>query len=224
MPLRLLTLGFLALLGAAAVSGQGPQSAGTPQRRSPESAGTLQRPSLEPQRTVSSPAPSMNGAASRALLDKYCVGCHNARVKTAGLALDELDLSRLADHTEVAESVALKVRTGMMPPIGAPRPERATLDGLVAWLEHELDRQAVPNLTAPGIHRLNRTEYQNVMRDLLGLNIDAAKFLPSDNSSYGFDNIAGALTTSPALMEGYLSAAGKISSLEIGRASCRELV
>src|SRR5687768_12925539 len=148
MPLRLLIFGLLALLGAAAISGQvqGAPSAGTPDRRSLEPAGAPQRRSLELQRTAPSPAPSVNGAAPRALLDKYCVGCHNARVKTAGLALDELDLSRLADHTEVAESVALKVRTGMMPPIGAPRPERATLDGLVAWLEHELDRQAVPNL------------------------------------------------------------------------------
>src|SRR5688572_5921531 len=213
MPLRLLTLGFLALLGAAAVSGQGPQSAGTPQRRSPESAGTLQRPQRSDPRTAPAAAPSVSAAGQRAVLDKYCVGCHNARVKTGGLALDELDLSRLADHAEVAESVALKVRAGMMPPIGAPRPERATLDGLVTWIEGELDRNAAPNLIPPGIHRLNRAEYQNVMRDLLGLEIDAAKFLPSDNSSYGFDNIAGALTTSPALMEGYLSAAGKISAL-----------
>jgi hypothetical protein len=155
----------------------------------------------------------VDGAAVRAVLDKYCVGCHNTRLRTGGLALDELDLSRLVDHAEIGEAVALKVRAGMMPPTGAPRPERATLDGLVAWIEHELDRHGVPNLTAPGIHRLNRTEYQNVIRDLLGLEIDAAKFLPSDNSSYGFDNIASALTTSPALMEGYLWAAGKISSL-----------
>ena len=102
-----------------------------------------------------------------------------------------------------------------MAPIGAPRPGQEMLTGLVEWIEHELDRHAVPNLSAPGIHRLNRAEYQNVIRDLLGLDIDAAKFLPSDNSSYGFDNIASALTTSPALMEGYLSAAGKISALAL---------
>jgi hypothetical protein len=101
----------------------------------------------------------------------------------------------------------------MMPPLRAPRPDKATLDGLIAWMEQELDRDATPNLAAPGIHRLNRTEYQNVVRDLLGLKIDAAKFLPSDNSTHGFDNIAGALTTSPALMEAYLAAAGKISRL-----------
>ena len=147
------------------------------------------------------------------MLDKYCVGCHNARLKTAGLALDELDLSRLADHAEIAEKVALKLRAGMMPPPEVPRPDRATLDGLITWMENELDRHAVTNLAAPGIHRLNRTEYRNVIRDLIGLKIDAARFLPSDNSTHGFDNIAGALTMSPALMEAYLSAAGKISRL-----------
>ena len=147
------------------------------------------------------------------MLDKYCVSCHNARLKTGGLALDQLDLSRLADHAEVAEKVALKLRTGLMPPPNAPRLDRSTLDGLITWMENELDSHAVTSLAAPGIHRLNRTEYQNVIRDLIGLKIDAARFLPSDNSTHGFDNIAGALTMSPALMEAYLSAAGKISRL-----------
>jgi cytochrome c551/c552 len=172
--------GFLTLLGAAAVSGQGPQP---------------------------------NAAAPRAVLDKYCVGCHNARLKTGGLALDQLDLSRLADQSAIAEKVALKLRVGMMPPARSPRPDRATLDGLITWMENELDSHAVANLTAPGIHRLNRTEYQNVIRDLIGLKIDPARFLPSDNSTHGFDNVAGALTMSPALMEAYLAAAGKISRL-----------
>src|SRR5215471_19257027 len=103
----------------------------------------------------------------------------------------------------------------MMPPLGAPRPDRATLDALITWIENDLDSHAAPNLAAPGIHRLNRTEYRNVIRDLIGLKIDAAKFLPSDNSTHGFDNIAGALTTSPALMEAYLAAAGKISRLAL---------
>ena len=179
--------GLLALLAVAGVSGQG----GAP-----------------------SPAPGTSGAAAqRALVDKYCVGCHNARVKSGGLVLESLDFAKLADHREIAEKVALKLRSGMMPPLRAPRPDKAALDGLIAWMEQELDRNASPNLAAPGIHRLNRTEYQNVVRDLLGLKIDAAKFLPSDNSTHGFDNIAGALTTSPALMEAYLGAAGKISRL-----------
>jgi len=162
---------------------------------------------------VSGQGPQPNAAAPRAVLDKYCVGCHNARLKTGGLALDQLDLSRLSDHAAIAEKVALKLRAGLMPPARSPRPDRATLDGLVTWMENELDSHAVANLTAPGIHRLNRTEYQNVIRDLIGLKIDPARFLPSDNSTHGFDNVAGALTMSPALMEAYLAAAGKISRL-----------
>ncbi len=188
---RVLIGGFLAFVAVAAVSGQVPQ----------------------PQRPATTPAPSTNAAAPRAVLDKYCVGCHNTRVKAGSLALDELDLSRLADHADVAEKVALKLRAGMMPPLRSPRPDKATLDGLITWMENELDRHAVTNLTAPGIHRLTRAEYQNVIRDHLGIKIDAARFLPSDNSTSAFDNIAGALTASPALMEAYLSAAGKISRL-----------
>jgi mono/diheme cytochrome c family protein len=202
MSQRFLIGGLLAIWAVTAVSGQSVPSAGTPERRS-----------LGPQRAVPTPAAAANVAAPRAVLDKYCVGCHNARLKTGGLALDQLDLSRLAGHVAIAEKVALKLRAGMMPPLGAPRPDRATLDGLITWMENELDRHAVSNLAAPGIHRLNRTEYRNVIRDLVGLKIDPAKFLPSDNSTHGFDNIAGALTMSPALMEAYLSAAGKISRL-----------
>ena len=153
-----------------------------------------------------------NATAQRAVLDKYCVGCHNARVKAGSLLLDQLDLSRLADQASIGEKVALKLRAGMMPPLGALRPDRPTLEGLITWMENELDRHAVANLAAPGIHRLNRT-IQYVIRDLIGLKIDPARFLPSDNSTHGFDNIAGALTMSPALMEAYLSAAGKISRL-----------
>jgi hypothetical protein len=189
---RFLICGFLAFLAVAVVSGQGPQPSVPAPRGS----------------TV-----DKNATAQRAVLDKYCVGCHNARVKAGSLLLDQLDLSRLADQASIGEKVALKLRAGMMPPLGAPRPDRPTLEGLITWMENELDRHAVANLAAPGIHRLNRTEYQYVIRDLIGLKIDPARFLPSDNSTHGFDNIAGALTMSPALMEAYLSAAGKISRL-----------
>ena len=187
---RFLIGGFLALLTVTAVAGQSPSA------------------------VVTQGAPdTQSAAAQRAVLDKYCVGCHNTRLKTGGLALDQLDLSRLSEQAALAEKVALKLRAGLMPPPKAARPDRPTLDGLVSWMEHELDSHAVPSLAAPGIHRLNRTEYQNVIRDLLALKIDPAKYLPSDNSTHGFDNIAGALTMSPALMEAYLSAAGKISRL-----------
>src|SRR5262245_22676647 len=187
---RFLIGGFLAILAVTIVSGQGPQ----------------------PQRTVSTPA-APNVAEPRAVIDKYCVTCHNARAKTGGLVLDELDLSRLPERAAIAEKVALKLRAGLRPPPNAPRPDQATRDGLSTWLENELDAHAATNLAAPGIHRLNRTEYRNVIRDLIDLKIDPARLLPSDNSTHGFDNVAGALTMSPALMEAYLSAAGKISRL-----------
>src|SRR5215831_12965887 len=107
----------------------------------------------------------------------------------------------------------------MMPPINMKRPDPATLESLIKWMETELDRGAVQHLPAPGLHRLNRTEYANAIRDVLALEVDPTKFLPSDDSTRGFDNIAGALTMSPALMEAYLSASGKISRLAIGDVS-----
>src|SRR5579864_5075535 len=155
-------------------------------------------------------------AAERAVVDQYCVGCHNTRAKTANLLLDKLDMAHLGDQAEIGEKMVRKLRAGMMPPSGARQPDAATRETLVSWLENELDRSAVTYLPAPGIHRLNRTEYTNAIRDVLGLQVDATKFLPSDDSTHGFDNIAGALTISPALMEAYLSAAGKISRLAMG--------
>jgi hypothetical protein len=152
----------------------------------------------------------------RALVDQYCVVCHNAKLKTANLLLDQLNLAHFADHAEIGEKVVRKLRAGMMPPAGMPRPDPAARESLITWMENELDSHAVSNLTPPGLHRMNRTEYSNAVRDLLGLEVDATKFLPSDDSTHGFDNIAGTLTTSPALMEAYLSAAGKISRLAVG--------
>jgi hypothetical protein len=152
------------------------------------------------------------------LVDQYCVTCHNARLKTGGLVLEkeQLDFARLADHAELAEKVVRKLRAGLMPPTDARRPDPEAMNGLIRWMENELDRGAKTHLPAPGLHRLNRTEYSNAIRDLLALEVDASKFLPIDDSTHGFDNIAGALTMSPALMEAYLSAAGKISRLAIG--------
>ena len=152
-------------------------------------------------------------------MDKYCVTCHNAKVKTANLLLDQLDLTHLGQHADIGEKVVRKLRAGMMPPSGMPQPDDATRNGLINWMESELDRSAVTYLPPPGMHRLNRIEYTNAVRDVLGLQVDASKFLPPDDSTHGFDNIAGALTLSPALMEAYLSAAGKISRLAIGDVS-----
>jgi len=162
--------------------------------------------------------PGSTAASQRELLDKYCVTCHNAKLKTGGLALDKLDLAHVGENAEVWEKAVRKVRAGMMPPLGMPRPAFAAYDGLAGWLENELDRAAAakPSFVPPGIHRVNRTEYANAIRDMLSLEIDPAEFLPVDDSSYGFDNVAGSLGISPALVEGYMSAAGKISRLAVG--------
>ncbi len=125
----------------------------------------------------------------------------------------------MREHAEVWEKVVRKLRAGMMPPSGMRRPDGPVMESMITYVEKELDRGALPNLTPPGMHRLNRTEYTNAIRDVLGLRVDATKFLPPDDSTHGFDNIAGALTLSPALMEAYLSAAGKISRLAIGDVS-----
>src|SRR5277367_5098889 len=190
-------------MSVAFVSGQ---SAGTAQ---------AQKPAATP--AARSQAPDV--APQRAAVDQYCVSCHNAKLKTANLMLDQLDLAHLGDHAEIGEKVVRKLRAGMMPPAGMPRPDAAAREALIAWMESELDRSAVTHLPAPGLHRLNRTEYTNAIRDVFALEVDATKFLPPDDSTRGFDNIAGALTLSPALMEAYLSAAGKISRLAIGDVS-----
>ena len=156
----------------------------------------------------------------RALLDRYCIACHNERLRTADLALDTHDVTRIADAPAVWETVARKLRAGAMPPLPRPRPDAATYDRFIGWLEAELDRAAAadPN---PGrteaFHRLNRTEYHHAVRDLLDLEIDVAELLPADGASYGFDNIAGVLGVSPTLLERYLAAARKISRVAVGR-------
>jgi len=172
-----------------------------------------------PARPAPAVAPAADLTAARATMDKYCVSCHNGRAKTAGLELDSFDLAKMREHRDLAEKIVLKLRAGMMPPTGVPRPDAAGMTTLISSMEAELDRNASPYLEAPGLHRLNRTEYTNAIRDLLNLQVDAAKFLPADDSTRGFDNQAAALTMSPALMEAYLSAAGKISRLAIGEAA-----
>jgi hypothetical protein len=168
--------------------------------------------------SAAGPQGSTASADARALLDQYCVTCHNSRLKTGGLSLDRVDVSDLSAGSEIWEKVVLKLRAGMMPPQGRPRPATERSDALVAWLEESLDRAAAadPHPGRPLVHRLNRVEYANVIRDLLALDVDSATLLPPDDASYGFDNIAEALGVSPALMERYLSAAQKISAWAIG--------
>src|SRR5712691_6227244 len=203
---------------SVALSGQSGQIAG----QSKPASNPVARPQPRPQppapktKSATSPGAAPDVATERTLVDQYCVGCHNAKLKTANLLLDQLDLAHLRDHAEIGEKVVRKLRAGMMPPTGMRRPDPATLESMIRWMENELDRGAVMHLPPPGLHRLNRTEYTNAIRDVLALDVDATKFLPGDDSTKGFDNIAGALTMSPALMEAYLSAAGKISRLAIG--------
>ncbi len=160
-----------------------------------------------------------SAASTRALLDRYCVTCHNERLKTAGLSLAAADVARLGDAADVWEKVAVKLHTGNMPPPGAPRPDGAATGAVVSWLETSLDQLAAerpnPGRLAP-LHRLNRAEYTNAVRDLLALEIDARSLLPVDDSNHGFDNIAAVLTVSPLLLERYLSAARLISRLAVG--------
>jgi mono/diheme cytochrome c family protein len=162
--------------------------------------------------------PSLTASGAQNVVDRYCVTCHNGRTRTGGLELDALKATDAHADAQTWEKVVRKVRTGMMPPGGAPRPDRTTLDAFAAAVENTLDRaaSAAPNPGAPALHRLNRTEYGNAVRDLLDLPIDAAALLPGDDSSEGFDNLASVLSVSPALMQAYVTAAAKISRLAVG--------
>jgi mono/diheme cytochrome c family protein len=157
-------------------------------------------------------------ALDTALLNQYCISCHNQRAKTAGLMLDTLDYAHLEKDAATWEKVIRKIKTGTMPPAGMRRPERALLDSFASEVEKRLDSAAGrnPNPGTPALHRLNRTEYANVIHDLLGLNVDVAALLPPDDATEGFDNIADALGTSPALIQGYIAAAMKISRSAVG--------
>jgi hypothetical protein len=184
-------LGTVALAGCMAVAAQTPSS-------------------------VSNAAPS--ATTERALLDQYCVTCHNDKAKTANLSLQNLDLATAGDHPEVWERVVRKLRAGLMPPPGVRRPPLPQYEGLRDWLENEIDRKAAarPNPGSVVLHRLNRTEYANVIRDLLDLQIDVTTLLPPDDAARGFDNVAGSLTISPTLLEAYTTAATRIARTAVG--------
>jgi mono/diheme cytochrome c family protein len=167
------------------------------------------------QTSVSPPAAATD---PRQTITTYCVTCHNDRLRTGGLALDRLDLADVPAHADIWEKVIRKVRTGMMPPAGAPRPDAAARQALIASLAGTLDRAALgrPDPGAPLAHRLNRAEYANAVRDLLALDVDVTAMLPADDSSAGFDNNADVLGVSPVLLESYLTAAERISALALG--------
>ena len=172
------------------------------------------------------PIPS-DASRHAAVLHRYCVVCHNGRLRTADLELDTLDLARVGERADVWEKVVQKLRSGSMPPVGRPQPDAPAREGLVSWLEAALDLAAAaqPNPGRQPIHRLNRAEYANAVRDLLAVEIDEESLLPADDSAFGFDNIADVLGTSPLLFERYLSVAQKISRMVIGdRVSIRPVV
>jgi mono/diheme cytochrome c family protein len=173
----------------------------------------------QPQLRTAAPAatPAAANPDHAALLTQYCVTCHNDRAKTGGLVLSASDLNSIPARADVWEKVIRKVRAGMMPPVGVPRPDQTALDGLVAHLETTIDKVALasPVLRRPAMHRLNRAEYGNAIRDLFNLEVDVASLLPPDEEAFGFDNNALVLSVSPALMERYLSAAWKISGLAV---------
>ena len=179
---------------------------------------------------VASPARAQHGAGApataaeaRALLDRYCVTCHNERLRTAGLTLDAADPARVAEAPAIWEKVARKLRTGMMPPAPRPRPDAAAYAGIVSYLETALDHAAdiSPDPGRPAVQRLNRTEYVNAVRDLLALQVDGRTLLPADESGYGFDNIGDVLSVSPGLLERYLLAAARISRQAVGDPTLR---
>jgi mono/diheme cytochrome c family protein len=169
-------------------------------------------------------SPAFDAVASRAVLDQYCVTCHNDRTKTANLSLQQLDLATVGDHPELWEKVVRKLRAGVMPPPDVRRPPLAEYDAIRDFLEAEIDRKAAtrPDPRVPGapgtvvLHRLNRTEYANVIRDLLNLQIDVTTLLPPDDSARGFDNIAGSLTISPTLLEAYTTTAARVARMAVG--------
>jgi mono/diheme cytochrome c family protein len=160
-------------------------------------------------------------AANLRVFNEFCISCHNQRTTAGGLALDNTDLSDVAEHADVWEKVLRKLRTGQMPPAGARRPDRSVYATTIAWLERQLDAGA----RHPGrsmVRRLTRTEYANAVRDLLALDVDVTSLLPPDDSAFGFDNVADVLGLSPTLLERYLVSAERLSALAVGSAGVGE--
>jgi hypothetical protein len=204
---RTLTTGaYLAWVGAVCLVHA--NQSGVPETPGPQS-------QTRPTPTPASPA--------RELVAKYCVTCHNERTKTANLLLDTTD-DRVANASDTWEKVVVQLRSRAMPPANMPRPDNATYDTVASWLEGELDRAAAARLNPgrpAGLHRLNRTEYANAVRDLLGVEIDSTSMLPPDAQAHGFDTNADALGVEPALLDRYLTAAAKIARVAVGDPTIR---
>ena len=170
------------------------------------------------------PTLSVDGLAPpQAFLQQNCIECHNSTDQSAaalfaGLFFDKVDVMHVEDDPETWEKIVRKLGAGLMPPASEPRPDPLAKTRFLSYLETELDTlaDARPNPGRPALHRVNRTEYANAIRDLLAFEVDATALLPADDSTFGFDNIAGSLGVSPVLLERYVAAAGRISRLAIG--------
>ena len=173
--------------------------------------------SLGPAVGAQAPAPSAV-PDPHATVTKYCATCHSERTKAGGLALDKMDWDNIPAGAAVWEKSLKKLRVGMMPPPSAPQPDAATRGALINYLTTTLDRAAIekPNPGRPVLHRLNRAEYANAVRDLLALDVDPSTLLPPDDSAYGFDNVGDVLGMSPVLLERFMEASNKVASLAIG--------
>jgi len=156
--------------------------------------------------------------SQRALVNQYCAGCHNDKVKSGGFSWAAVDLAHPDQSAAQMERVVRKIRAGMMPPAGARRPDAVALKSFAAGIESRIDQaaNAHPYIKPPALHRLNRTEYRNSVRDLLDIDVDVSGLLPADPKAGSFDNMADALTMTPALMQGYIRAAEKISRDAVG--------
>ncbi|MYN66567.1 MAG: DUF1592 domain-containing protein [Acidobacteria bacterium] len=207
-PLCVVPLGCIVVLAAAFSLGA------TPLQAAEAGPGPAQAPTVQAV-SAGSASPATD---ARAFLDRHCVACHNDRLRTANLLLDEADVAHIGAGAATWEKVVGKLRSGAMPPAGRRRPEPAALDSFVTWLETELDSYAAahPNPGRVADHRLNRYEYGNAVRDLLALEIDTDELLPADESDQGFDNIAEVLSMSPTLLGRYMFAARRISQLAVG--------
>ena len=169
------------------------------------------------------PAPAAAAAGGqtaqyRAMIDQYCVGCHNQRSRTASLMLDTMNLADVGNHGEIWEKAIRKLRGGLMPPPGSRQPDQATVESFIGWLETSLDQAGARTINPGGVtlHRLNRTEYANSIRELFGIEVDAGALLPVDDVSDGFDNIADVLKVSPSFLDQYINAARAVSLEAVG--------
>src|SRR5690242_19457799 len=174
--------------------------------------------------TVSRPSQAQDPAETQlATVKQYCVGCHNDRLKTGGVSFDGITAASVAKDPELFEKAVRKLLGRVMPPPGAKQPDGKAVDSLVAWLEDSLDKiPSDAHITDQAVlHRLNRKEYENAIRDLLLVDVNGAELLPQDDTAQGFDNIASALQVSPSFIEQYVIAARNVAVEALGRGDAR---